>query len=113
MAWRVPKPSTLDKAGYTYNPFTTMDTFGQPSALNMLPVEARNLPIGADNTAIPALANPQLRKDLPQGSDTSKEWKGTLRQQAKDAMQMQASTAMLLFIGILGVALYVKPPGSL
>jgi len=105
--------NTLDAAGYTYNPYTKMDMFGQPSGLMLTALESQELPIGADNSAIPVLGHPSVRNGAPNtGSDTSAPWKGDLASKNKFDGMLNANAALLAFIGILVLALVGKLPGS-
>jgi hypothetical protein len=107
------KCNTLDAAGYTYNPYTTMDTFGMPSGLMLTALEQHELPIGADNSAIPVLGHPSVRNGAPTtGSDASGAWKGGLADKSKFEGMLNANTTLLVFIGILVLALVGKLPGS-
>ena len=103
------RATTLDRAGYTYNPFTTMDTFGQPTGLNLTALEQHNLPIGADNSAIPELGHPSLRNGSPHiGSDTSGKWNNTRAAMAKQQLNSDANISLLAFIVILVLALRAR-----
>jgi hypothetical protein len=110
---RRPLCNTLDAAGYTYNPYTTMDTFGQPSGLMLTALEQHELPLGADNSAIPVLGHPSVRNGAPHtGSDTSGVWKGTLADKHKLEGVLGANTTLVAFIAILVLALVGRLPGS-
>jgi len=110
---RRPLCNTLDAAGYTYNPYTQMDTFGQPSGLMLTALEQHELPVGADNSAIPVLGHPSVRNGAPPtGSDTSGAWKSALADKAKQETVLNANVTLLAFIGILVLALFGRLPGS-
>jgi hypothetical protein len=107
------KCNTLDAAGYTYNPYTTMDTFGSPSGLMLTALEQHELPIGADNSAIPVLGHPSVRNGAPTtGSDASAAWKSDLSGKQKMQTMLDANTTLLAFVAIVVLALIGKLPGS-
>lgn len=56
--------SSLESAGYVYNPFTTNDIWGNASPLNLQPVRERALQPSSDNGALPPAPN----MDIHQGS---------------------------------------------
>lgn len=110
---RRPLCNTLDAAGYTYNPYTKMDAFGQPSGLMLTALEQHELPVGADNSAIPVLGHPSVRNGAPHvGSDTAPPFTGLLADKSKFESMMSANVTLLAFIGILALALVGRLPGS-
>ncbi len=61
--------NTLEGAGFAYNPFTTSDIWGVPGMLNLPAITNSELRVGADDSAIPQLANPSFgRADYLGGS---------------------------------------------
>jgi hypothetical protein len=86
-----------------------MDTFGQPSGLNLTALEQHNLPVGADNSAIPELGHPSLRNGAPHiGSDNSGRWNNTRAAVAKHQMTFDANITLIAFIAILVLALRAR-----
>ncbi len=107
------KCNTLDAAGYTYNPYTKMDTFGHPSGLSLTALEQHELPIGADNSAIPVLGDHSVRnRNIPVGSDMVPPYKGLAADQRRSQAATQANVTLIGFIAILVLALWLKLPGS-
>jgi len=103
--------NTLESAGYTYNPFTTNDIWGAPAQIDMPAAKQHELPVGADDGAIPSMAAPHLRNGAPrQGSDQSEPW--VRGNSAKEQMLNTNTTYLLLFAGILAAALVLRAPGS-
>jgi hypothetical protein len=108
--------NTLDKAGYTYNPFTTLDWWGRPNGFNVGGLEqTQNLMLGADDSAIPELGHPALRTNRnPVGSDMSSEnWEGRQADDLRRRKRDMSNATLLAFIGILVLALWLKPPAPL
>lgn len=61
--------NTLESAGYLYNPFTQADIWGAPTMLNLAAITSQELQVGADDSALPQLANPGFgRPDYVAGS---------------------------------------------
>jgi len=103
---RAPQCNTLDAAGWTYNPYTGLDVFGAPSPLMLTALEQHELPLGGGLPAVSALADPKLRNGEPRlGSDSASQWKGVPKDDA-------STFALVAFIGILALALYMRLPGS-
>lgn len=96
--------ATLEAAGHLLNPYTTSDLFGQPSSI-WLP-GAMGTPMGGhDDSALPELAAPAYgRPETAQGSSTAVFTKETVA----DVRKSQGSAATLIFLAVVGVALYLK-----
>jgi hypothetical protein len=93
---------TLEQAGYAYNPFTRNDLFGAPSMLNLGP-STDELVLGADDSALPELAQPGMQLDIVQGSgeEPRSNVEGMARMDASDSLLKLAA-----FLALLGVAFY-------
>jgi hypothetical protein len=125
--------NTLESAGYLYNPFTQADIWGTPNMLNLQEMNRQNLPVGADDSAIPQLANPSFgRPDYVPGSSVykggalptdpsmgavlnhgggNKERRvGTMPavQTASEMSMNEQGFTLMLFAGVLAAALYFQ-----
>ena len=101
--------NTLDNAGYTYNPFTQNDIWGSPSQLNLTPETRKELPVGADDSALPQFSEPHLRNGAPiPGSDNSARW--TRPNSVRSQVQAANSVYLIGFGIILAAALYYRLP---
>jgi hypothetical protein len=97
-----PWERTLDSAGFSYNPFTTLDIFGQPASLNLTAITGRELPVGADDSALPTIAQFQ-RQPENTGSGVPPPAPSVFQE-----TDMQALTTTGIFIAILVVALWYR-----
>jgi len=101
------KRGTLDGAGYTYNPFTQNDIWGMPSQLAMQPLTSKELPVGADDSAIPQMATAEMRRGAPQHATN-------ISRPPPPPPPTQAATihtqSLIAFIAIVALALFVKVP---
>ncbi len=95
--------STLEEAGYVYNPFTTLDILGRPPPFNLAAVNNKTvLPVGADNSAHPELAKPAYgNPEFHQGSSRIPFHKPTLR----EAQMQNNMYSTVLFVAVLAVAI--------
>ena len=101
-AWQ---KGTLDGEGYMYNPFSETDIWGTPAQVNMTPVTHKELPVGADSSAMPLMSEHYLRNGgIITGSDQSKQWQRTNYQQQQRTVDN--NYLLLAFAVILGVAFY-------
>jgi hypothetical protein len=94
--------TTLEEAGYSYNPFTSNDIWGQPRSLGLHAERAQTLPAGLDSSAFPALSTPGLAYDTTQGSGRKPFHKQT-------RMEQEMSTGMVttgIFIAVMAAAVF-------
>lgn len=99
------KQTTLDSAGYTYDPFTESSIWGAPPQL-MMPCDGQQeLPLGADDSAMPRFTQGALTNSGPrQGSVQSEVY-----EQPEVAQADTKKIIMLVgFIAVIGLALYSK-----
>lgn len=94
---------TLDGEAYTFNPMTETDTWARPCQFLFKDDHKDELPLGADDSAMPLFNADYLRNGGPTvGSDETPEWK---RSRAAQQAQMEANTYLTAFvvIGILAI----------
>lgn len=97
--------TTLDNAGYTYNPFTGNDIWGRPADINLTPITSKELPVGADDGALPEFSKPYLRRgDVTVGSDHSAAWNPAAQTRQND--QLTNLVYLGAFAAVLAVALF-------
>ena len=96
--------NTLETAGYVYNPFTTNDIWGHPSALALRSIEKENLPVGADDGALPDFSDPFYGRPGPvQGSGYAAQHRPTRR----EIQQQTNMTTLAIFGALLALALWL------
>lgn len=97
--------NTLESSGYLFNPFTQSDTWGAPSQLNLTAVTKSDLPVGADDSALPVFSDATLLNSAPlQGSAvTPKHTPYADQAVSRDKYLMLAG-----FIAVLALALYSR-----
>lgn len=102
---------TLEGENYVYNPFTTNDIWGRPSDVQMGALQQSELPVGADDSAMPLMSQEFVRSGVhPQGSDDSAAWKR--RSAVKEAQNMQSYVMLAGFAAIMAWAMFYRA-GSL
>lgn len=99
---------TLDSAGHTYNPFTTVDVFGAPPPVHMQESNKQQLFLGRDDSALPPLANPHFQN--PGYLVGSNHPNAAAQQRSAAASQngvrsAENMTHLLLFGAVLAIAL--------
>ncbi len=93
----------LENSGYVNPVFSASDIFGSPNPFNLAGNSAE-LPVGADDSAIPQLAQDGLRGNFATGSNVSGTSKG-LRETAMDSKSMMLTAA---FVIIVAAAIYYQ-----
>ncbi len=93
----------LENSGYVNPVFSASDIFGSPNPFNLAGNSAE-LPCGADDSAIPQLAQDGLRGNVATGSNVQ----GT--QQGARAPQLDSKSTMLTvaFVLIVAAAIYYQ-----
>lgn len=96
---------TLEGEGLLYNPFSETDIWGTPAQVNMTPVTHKELPVGADSSAMPLMSEAYLRNGgMITGADQSKPWQRT--NAPKQQRQMDSMYFLAAFVIVVGVAAY-------
>jgi len=102
------KRGTLEGEGFLYNPFTNSDIWGGPTQLAMTPVMQNDLPVGADDSAIPHMARAYTAPGGPRAAGS-----GAVpvppRLQQSSSLNMDMAR-LGIFLGILAAALYFTVP---
>lgn len=106
--------STLESAGFLYNPFTKNDIWGGPAQLALKPLMAQELPVGADDGALRQMTDPGLLQGAPIAVSSGAQIPQVQNsfQRRSEAVQNNQFTYLALFGVILIAALYFKVPGS-
>ena len=93
--------ATLEEAGIVYDPWTTTNIWGQPSPVQVGPVQVG---YGSqDNSAYPELTGQQFaRPDVHQGSSRGPQFQ---ERTARKEVQQQNQFTSLLFVAVLSAAL--------
>jgi hypothetical protein len=103
--------STLESAGYVYDPWTTTALFGQPPNL-MLGPENKAMPLGASDSMLPTLATPEVQDpSIAQGSNKYTGYDFAAKNDAASkqrAQEPQMDINLLLFAGILAVIFWSR-----
>ena len=95
--------ATLEAAGFLYNPFTTQDIFGHPTASGLMPVHNQQLLVGHDTSSLPQLASqPELAFNTTQGSGKPEMHKQTRTEFIRGQNSMTTAVfAVLLVAAVL------------
>jgi len=99
---------TLDSAGHTYNPFTTVDIFGTPPQVHNKETAQQQLFVGRDDSALPALANPHFQNPgyVTGSNQYDAAAANRLASTSRNAMRTNDNTVYLvLFVAVIGLAL--------
>lgn len=106
--------STLESAGFLYNPFTKNDIWGGPAQLALKPLLAQELPVGADDGALRQMTDPGLLQGAPVAVSS-----GAVIPQVQNRYQRkreEETSSQLTYLALFGVillaALYFRVPGS-
>ena len=107
--------ATLESAGYVYNPFTSNDIWGGPSALALPDLLKRELPVGGDDSPLLQMTEPGLLQRAPiapsSGARIPPVPSAYQRQREQD--DTTKLTYLVLFGAILLGAFYFRFPGSM
>lgn len=106
--------STLESAGFLYNPFTKNDIWGGPAQLALKPLLAQELPVGADDGALRQMTDPGLLQGAPVAVSSAAQIPQVRNQyqRQRETTQMTQYTYLALFGVILAAAFYFGVPGS-
>jgi hypothetical protein len=106
--------STLESAGFVYNPFTSNDIWGGPNALALPDLLKKELPVGADDSPLKQMIEPGLlhRAPIHPANSGVQPQVRTAYQQRREQDQSTQLTYLALFGAILLGAFYFRVPGS-
>lgn len=94
----------LENSGYVNPVFSASDIFGSPNPFN-LAGNSSELPAGADDSAIPQLAQDGLRGNFATGSNANGNGK-SLRESA--GVDQKSTLLTVAFVAIVAAALYYQ-----
>ena len=98
------KPTTLDTAGYTYDPMSANSVFGNPSPFMNHTTAASQMPRSHDDSAMPQFNGPRFQRDVAQGSSKPNYDDHRSR---REKTQTYASLQLAAFAAALGLALWL------
>lgn len=103
---RAMRARTLDTAGYTYDPFTPSDIFGAPNSAPLSALTRKDLPVGADDSALSQLTGPAFDFATAQGSGRASQFVPFAARQSKQTRDFQNLLNLGLFAAVVALALW-------
>lgn len=101
------KQNTLDKAGFTYNPFSSTEIWTRPTVPNLTALTSQELPLGNDGSALPAVSGPGMRNpNFATGSETGDANFATAKEKQEEAKHQKNLMYLLAFAAVLAVAAF-------